>query len=761
MQSHTDRLSNVLQSLWVLCGSVQFSKTLSIRVLAGCVAILTLSAAARADGASGGNLLRNPGFETPVTGVDWALDQTLYNKGLGGQSVYAVHSGHYSLRLVPNAQNASGLGNAQFGLGQSLNASLYLGQTLYFSGWMAAYGGATAVLRLVAVSTTGAVWYRELRQGGNSATPAFQQDVLDIPNDPTIAALSVTCQVNGTAGSAWFDDIVVSTTIPSDWSAETGAVDAGPDLTAAISVDAGNILRRIPSTLYGTNAEWVWNGNGLWNAGTGTLDPRLLQLTSDLGTTLLRFPGGFFSDFYHWADAVGPQDQRPPGRTLSPGQSSANSFGTDEVLQLAARTGGQVMITVNVLTGTPDEAAAWVQYVNNGSRRVEYWEIGNEPYVDLTQFDPAASSLTPDDYAQRVIAFAQAMKAVDPTIKVGAALDFNYGFTTYKAYPNWTDVVLQTAGKQIDFVAVHNGFAPVIGIDANWPARAVYTSMMAAPLEVSDTLTRLSAKIESILGKDSPVTIGISEWGPLFQDQLTSRFYDHVKTLGSSLYVASLLNVFVQSPRTELANAFKLVDNLAMGWIGVRDGAFTAKAPYYALELYTRHFGTQLLASETVSPGYENRSMGWVDSLMSVPYLDAAASTSDDGNAVYLAVVNRHFDRNVTAEISVGQFCWDGSDAEVWTLNGTAVDANTGTSIAGGQSAGLADQAQIDPGGRFNQGGPEEIWLAQSAYSNISTPTFFYTFPPHSVTSIKLMGAPQNCAPPPDGSGSGTPVGAR
>ena len=29
-------------------------------------------------------------------------------------------------------------------------------------------------------------------------------------------------------------------------------------------------------------------------------------------------------------------------------------------------------------------------FVSHGNHRVDYWEVGNEAYVDLTQLDPAA-----------------------------------------------------------------------------------------------------------------------------------------------------------------------------------------------------------------------------------------------------------------------------------------------------------------------------------------------------------------------------------
>ena len=88
------------------------------------------------------------------------------------------------------------------------------------------------------------------------------------------------------------------------------------------------------------------------------------------------------------------------------------------------------------------------------------------------------------------------------------------------------------------------------------------------------------------------------------------------------------MKVIVEDPRTTIATAFKLVDALELSWIGVRNGALTAKAPYYAMQLFTQHFGSIVVSSQTKSPGYEARSLGWVDAVAFVPYLETVSSVS-------------------------------------------------------------------------------------------------------------------------------------
>jgi hypothetical protein len=133
---------------------------------------------------------------------------------------------------------------------------------------------------------------------------------------------------------------------------------------------------------------------------------------------------------------------------------------------VAKASGATPIITVNYGSnaagtggGTPALAAAWVQYANvTKSYGVKYWEIGNEVYgngeyggaweTDLhSAHDPAT-------YGTNVAQFAPAMKAIDPTIKIGAVLAAPGNWPDGQS-PDWNSNVLAKCGTVIDFVIVH------------------------------------------------------------------------------------------------------------------------------------------------------------------------------------------------------------------------------------------------------------------------------------------------------------------
>ncbi len=140
----------------------------------------------------------------------------------------------------------------------------------------------------------------------------------------------------------------------------------------------------------------------------------------DLGLTSFRYPGGNFASFIDWRTMVGPRESRAPFTNPYWGGLENNDVGTDEFLRLMELVNGDPMICINMLTGTPELAAGWVEYVNGGEQThygrmrarnghpkpygVQYWELDNE----------AQRRFTAVQYGEKCRQYSEAMKAVDP-----------------------------------------------------------------------------------------------------------------------------------------------------------------------------------------------------------------------------------------------------------------------------------------------------------------------------------------------------------
>jgi hypothetical protein len=84
-----------------------------------------------------------------------------------------------------------------------------------------------------------------------------------------------------------------------------------------------------------------------------------------LNMTTMRYPGGNFASGYHWLDGIGSKDQRPTLRELAWQSIEPNQFGTDEFIKMTRMLNWTPMFTVNLGTGTPEEARNWVEYCNS------------------------------------------------------------------------------------------------------------------------------------------------------------------------------------------------------------------------------------------------------------------------------------------------------------------------------------------------------------------------------------------------------------
>ena len=78
----------------------------------------------------------------------------------------------------------------------------------------------------------------------------------------------------------------------------------------------------------------------------------------------VRWPGGCFADEYHWRNGIGAA-RSAPRRSIPTGAASIepNTFGTHEFMDFVQQIGADAYLSVNVGSGTPQEAADWLEYL--------------------------------------------------------------------------------------------------------------------------------------------------------------------------------------------------------------------------------------------------------------------------------------------------------------------------------------------------------------------------------------------------------------
>jgi len=190
-------------------------------------------------------------------------------------------------------------------------------------------------------------------------------------------------------------------------------------------------VRTVDAKVFGVN-QVAWDGN--------VYTPTSVSLMNELGNPCLRWPGGSWGDGYHWTN-----EYRGWG-----------SYSSD-FMKLASNTHAQAFIICNYGSSDASEAAFGVRMFNITNHcNFKYWEIGNEVgggWETDNNTNPPWQPHDPWTYAMRFTNYYAQMKAVDPTIKIGAVADITEdGTSNYTNHP----VVNPRTG------VTHNGWTPVL-----------------------------------------------------------------------------------------------------------------------------------------------------------------------------------------------------------------------------------------------------------------------------------------------------------
>ncbi|HXT12761.1 MAG TPA: alpha-L-arabinofuranosidase [Candidatus Angelobacter sp.] len=385
------------------------------------------------------------------------LENGFQNWSWGASNNFAntspVHSGADSIQFASGTWDAISLWHSDFSPGAYTN----------FNFWV--NGGATGGQRVQIYFQ-----YDNLNVTGPSyllpalPTNAWRQffipfSALGIAGVTNISRVNFQLTSGGTAGPFYLDDVSLSAIAPS---------------TVHVQVDATKTIRAADSRWFGLNTA-VWDNYFDTGATSNALN--------ELGTSILRFPGGSLSDEYHWASDT----------SLSNTWTWGTSF--KNFMHIATNAGVQAVITANYGTGTPEEATAWVRSANLTNHcHFQYWEVGNENY-GTWETDSNTFPHDPYTYATRAAQYITQMKAADPTIKIGVPVvtgedSSDNGYSAHPAYNprtgldhnGWTPVVLSTMkslGVLPDFLVYHvypeyqdDGDQALLQDSANWPGDA-------------------------------------------------------------------------------------------------------------------------------------------------------------------------------------------------------------------------------------------------------------------------------------------------
>ncbi len=383
----------------------------------------------------------------------------------------------------------------------------------------------------------------------------------------------------------------------------------------------------------------------------------VLAAIEELDFTVMRYPGGNFVSNYHWRDGVGNVEDRPTRRELAWGTTEPNSFGTNEFLSLCDRIGWSPMFAVNLGTGSPEEAADWVEYTNgqlttditrqrgldrqSNASTVPLWCLGNEmdgPWQ--------IGHMSAVEYGTKARQAAHMMKLVDPSIELvvsGTSLPDN------STYLNWDREALEAVGGFADYLSTHRYLDNYSGDTAAFLTSGVAIDQQIA--EIDSVCRYVAGKRRS----SKRPFIAFDEWnvwyrtrnrdgmwaGGTFPAHLVEEVYD----LQDALVCAQFLMSFIRNADVvKVANIAQIVNVIAPV---LTDGdKLLRQTIFEALGMFVNR-----REGKSLSLGYEGSTVGSPD-FGDVGMVDGAAILNDN-NELHVYAVNRSVDFTVDLEINL------------------------------------------------------------------------------------------------------------
>jgi hypothetical protein len=395
-----------------------------------------------------------------------------------------------------------------------------------------------------------------------------------------------------------------------------------PVFSATLKVQPDKVLRTVDRHRFlGTNI-------GLWFEARKLLDADVQYYLRELNPSFIRIPGGSWSDSYIWNGngiwdgnrfdmskykngvwEIDYSGYAPGFNQVAPGKPD-EWHGNVDVYALhdfARDKGAHSIVTVNVGTGTPKMAAEWVRWANLKEKfGVKYWEIGNEleGSWEMGSTMPDGKRMTGKDYARKFIEFAKAMKAVDPTIKVG-------GPTAANTRAVFLEDFLKYAGEHVDFISIHT-----------YPVNRATESdreVVGMAMSLRKPMRRYRKLVETYQPKrKDEIEIAVTEWNMKVVEDRDSA--DLLCGLWSAVFVGEMFRQGVG-----FATQWDLLTATPEGGHGMfdfRNGRCQPKSQYWGLYMWSKFMGDELVESK-------------LDGAR-----DAYAVVTRDGERLYAMVVN-------------------------------------------------------------------------------------------------------------------------
>ena len=458
-----------------------------------------------------------------------------------------------------------------------------------------------------------------------------------------------------------------------------------------LSVDVSKPGAKIDRNIFGQFAEHLGYGvyEGLW-VGPDSPIPNTRGIRKDVVTALkairvpnVRWPGGCFADEYHWRKGIG----RERVVTLNPnwgGVIEPNTFGTHEFMDFIDQIGSEAYLSVNVGSGTPQEAAEWLEYLTtpqptalskeraaNGHPapyKIPYLGIGNESW-------DCGGNMTVDYYLSQLKIYNRFVRNFNPAqqgnnqmlkIAVGPG-------GGEPRFVEWTEAVMKAWQNHqwswdMQGLSLHN--YTVVHWDKKLASvgfgEAEYSQVLKSTLEM-EGLIRTHSAIMDKYDPQKKIALVVDEWGSWYAPLPGSNpgFLVQQNSQRDAILAALNLNIFARhAERVRMANIAQMI-NVLQAMIMTNKEKMVLTPTYYVFKMYVP-FQDATSVPVTFNAGtYTNGNI-------TLPRVDAIAAR-DSAGKLWLEVTNLDPNQPLEVEVSLAGITAKSASGE--TLTAPKVDS--------------------------------------------------------------------------------------
>ena len=455
-----------------------------------------------------------------------------------------------------------------------------------------------------------------------------------------------------------------------------------------LSVDVSRSGAKIDRNIFGQFGEHLGHGvyEGLW-VGPDSHIPNSRGIRNDVVAALkalkvpnVRWPGGCFADEYHWRKGIGPQRAVSLNSNWG-GVIEPNTFGTNEFMDFLDQIDSKAYISVNVGSGTPQEAAEWLEYTTAAQPttlareraahghpapyEVGYLGIGNESWA-------CGGNMTADYYLSQLKIYSRFVRNFNPAqqdkqqmlkIAVGpGGPDTQWTETIMKGWQNheWSWDINGLSLHSYTVVRWPPAFASV-GF-----GETEYGQILKSTLEMEDLVKKQSAVMDKY-DPQKKVALVVDEWGAWYAPLPGTNpgFLVQQNSLRDALLAALNLNIFARhSDRVRMANIAQMI-NVLQAMIMTDKEKMVLTPTYHVFKMYVPFQDATFVPIAFDAGTYTHGNM-------SLPRVDAIAAR-DTAGKLWLEITN--LDPNQAVEVEANLAGITAKSAAGETLTAPKVDS--------------------------------------------------------------------------------------